>query len=68
MKACFLAFQIFLWKDGLEEKNEEQIWVFIVAIYGTLTSGNQATSAIRQLAEIFGKEFPRARFAIVDRT
>ena len=46
MKACSLPFQLFLWKDELEETNAEQIWVFVVAIYGTLTSGNQATSAI----------------------
>ena len=68
MKACSQPFQLFLWKDELEETNAEQIWVFVVAIYGTLTSGNQATSAIRQLAETFAEEFPRAKFAIVNRT
>ena len=27
MKACSLPFQLFLWKERLEDENEEQIWV-----------------------------------------
>ena len=68
MKLESIPYQLFMWKVDLEWTSPEQEWAFIVAIYGTLSSGNQATAAIRMAAIELKDEFPLGYRAIVFKT
>ena len=63
-----LCYQLILWQDQMEPTNPVEIWVVTRAIYGTISSGNQAEVAIRRGATQFQKELPEGAHTIIHET
>ena len=63
-----LCYQLILWQDQMEPTNPVEIWVVTRAIYGTISSGNQAEVAIRRGATHFQNELPEGAHTIIHET
>ena len=63
-----LCYQLVLWQDQMDPANPIEIWVITRAIYGTISSGNQAEVAIRRGASHFQKELPEGAHTIINET
>jgi len=60
------CYNLFLWIDELNPENPVEIWVFTRAMYGVVSTGNQAESAIRRAARKLEDEFPLGAEAIIN--
>ena len=45
-----------------------EVWVMLRAIYGTISSGNQAEVAIRRGASTLEKDYPQGAYTIIHET
>ena len=63
-----LCYQLVLWRDQMDPAAPIEIWVITRAIYGTISSGNQAEVAIRRGATHFQTEFPEGAHTIIHET
>ena len=63
-----LCYQLVLWRDKMDPANPIEIWVITRAIYGTVSSGNQAEVAIRRGAARFKDELPEGAYTITHET
>ena len=63
-----LQYQLILWVDEMNPENEVEVWVMLRAIYGTVSSGNQAEVAIRRGATELEKDHPQGAYTIIHET
>ena len=63
-----LQYQLILWVDEMNPKNEPEVWVMMRAIYGTISSGNQAEVAIRRGATVLQDQYPEGAHTIINET
>ena len=63
-----LCYQLVLWRDQMDPAAPIEIWVITRAIYGTISSGNQAEVAIRRGATHFQNELPEGAYTIIHET
>ena len=63
-----LQYQLILWVDSMDPTKEVEIWVMMRAIYGTVSSGNQAEVAIRRGAAKLQDQYPEGAFTITYET
>ena len=63
-----LQYQLILWVDEMNPENEVEVWVMLRAIYGTVSSGNQAEVAIRRGATELEQEHPQGAHTIIHET
>ena len=63
-----LQYQLILWVDEMNPANDPEIWVMTRAIYGTISSGNQAEVAIRRGASVMESKYPEGAFTIIHET
>ena len=63
-----LQYQLILWVDEMDPKNETEVWVMMRAIYGTISSGNQAEVAIRRGASVLQDKYPEGAHTIIEET
>ena len=52
----------------MDPENETEVWVMMRAIYGTISSGNQAEVAIRRGAAKLQDEYPEGAYTIIEET
>jgi hypothetical protein len=58
IEEAHLQYQLILWVDEMNPENEVEVWVMLRAIYGTVSSGNQAEVAIRRGATELKEDYP----------
>ena len=63
-----LCYQLVLWRDQMDPASPIEIWVITRAIYGTISSGNQAEVAIRRGATHFQNDYPEGAHTIIHET
>ena len=63
-----LQYQLILWVDALDPNKEIEVWVMMRAIYGTVSSGNQAEVAIRRGAAKMQDQCPEGAYTIIYET
>ena len=63
-----LQYQLILWVDEMDPCKEVEVWVMTRAIYGTISSGNQAEVAIRRGASVMETKYPEGAFTIIHET
>merc|ERR1711994_310778 len=63
-----LCYQLVLWRDQMDPASPIEIWVITRAIYGTISSGNQAEVAIRRGATHFRNDYPEVAHTIIHET
>ena len=68
IEEAHLQYQLILWVDQMNPENEVEVWVMLRAIYGTISSGNQAEVAIRRGATELEKEYPQGAYTIIHET
>jgi len=52
----------------MNPENEVEVWVMLRAIYGTISSGNQAEVAIRRGASTLENQYPQGAYTIIHET
>ena len=62
------CYQLYLWHDELSLDAEPFIKVIMTLIYGVKSSGNQAESALRQVARLYSDKYPKACKALLEDT
>ena len=68
IEQAHLQYQLILWVDQMNPENEVEVWVMLRAIYGTISSGNQAEVAIRRGAAKLEKDYPQGAYTIIHET
>ena len=68
IEEAHLQYQLILWVDEMNPDNEVEVWVMLRAIYGTVSSGNQAEVAIRRGATKLEKDYPQGAYTIIHET
>ena len=63
-----LCYQLILWVDKMDPNNQPEVWVITRAIYGTISSGNQAEVAIRRGATALKDQYPEGAYTIINET
>ena len=63
-----LCYQMILWVDQMDPNREVEVWVIQRAIYGTVSSGNQAEVAIRRGANALSNRYPEGAYTIIYET